>query len=83
MHFMSQMLRHCLYSSSVPRFLVFAYALYVPANCAAATLDGTGSQKIDELSADITEGHSVAPTWLIWNFFQLVNYEIIVQDLEN
>lgn len=24
----------------------------------------------------------MAPTWLIWNFFQLVNYEIIVQDVE-
>lgn len=80
MHFMSQMLRHSLCSSRFPRFLVFPYALYVPANCEAAT---PAAKRWMSLSADITQGHSVAPTWLIWAYFLLVNYEIIVQDVEN
>lgn len=81
--FVSEMLRHCSYSSSFLRFFCFAYPLHVPANCAAATRGDTSSQKMDELSADITEGQCLVPTWIIWNFFQFVNTGITVQDEGN
>lgn len=64
-------------------FFVLHILFMFPANCAAATLGDTSIQKMDELSAEITEGRCLVSAWIIWNFFQRVNSEIIVGDAEN
>lgn len=66
-----------LYSRSFLRFFCFAHPPHVP----AATLGDTSGPKMEELS--VTEGRCLVPTWIIWIFFERVNTEIIVQDVEN